>query len=233
METRVRDDAAGVTVTQTGGSTDVTEGGATDVYTVQLTSQPLGDVTIALNPGAQASVSRASLTFTAGNWNAAQMVTVAAVDDSAAEGTHTGNITHTSGSTDPIYNGMAIASVTVHITDNDTSGVVVTQSGGNTSVSESGTTDTYTVVLNSQPLAAITVNLSGDAQASVSPSSLVFDVSSWNVAQTVTVSAVDDFVAEGSHTGTIGQSVSGADPNYNGYAVPPSPCTSPTTTPPA
>ncbi|MDI6891269.1 MAG: LamG domain-containing protein, partial [Thermodesulfovibrionales bacterium] len=41
-------DTAGVTITESAGSTDVTEGGATDTYDVVLTSQPAANVSIGL-----------------------------------------------------------------------------------------------------------------------------------------------------------------------------------------
>jgi uncharacterized protein (DUF2141 family) len=109
----------GVTITQTGGSTQVTEGGATDTYTVVLNSAPTGDVTITLNSGTQLSTNVPTLTFTAGNWNVAQTVTVTAVNDTVGEGPHQGVITSTVSSTDSNYNGLSVASVVAQITDND------------------------------------------------------------------------------------------------------------------
>ena len=118
-------DTAGVTVTESSGSTAVTEGGATDSYTVVFTSQPTANVTITPSPNAQVSVSPTTLTFTSANWNSAQTVIVTAVDDGSIEGNHTGAITHAATSSDTTYNGISIASVTPSITDNDRA------SGGN------------------------------------------------------------------------------------------------------
>ena len=83
---------AEVLIVQSGGSTQVTEGGATDRYTVVLDTPPTANVVIAISPDAQVSVTPISLTFTSANWNIAQTVTVTAVDDAVAEGTHTGVI---------------------------------------------------------------------------------------------------------------------------------------------
>ena len=63
-----------VTVAESGGSTDVTEGGATDTYTVVLDSQPTADVMIAVSTDAEVSVATSSLTFTSVDWNVAQTV---------------------------------------------------------------------------------------------------------------------------------------------------------------
>lgn len=117
--TITNDDTAGIVLTQSVGSTDVTEGGNTDTYTLVLTSQPTANVSIALGPDAQVSTSGSPVVFTAGNWNVAQTVTVTAVDDAVVEGNHTGTITHTVSSGDANYNAFAVANVVANITDND------------------------------------------------------------------------------------------------------------------
>jgi len=109
--------APGVTISQSGGSTAVTEGGATDTYTVVLTGEPTANVTITPTPGSQLTVSPPSLTFTISNWSTPQTVTVTAVNDAVAEGTHNGTINQAAASSDPGYNGIAIAAVTATITD--------------------------------------------------------------------------------------------------------------------
>jgi hypothetical protein len=109
--------APGVAISQSGGSTAVTEGGATDTYTVVLTGEPTANVTITPSPSSQLTVSPPSLIFTISNWSTPQTVTVTAVNDAVAEGAHSGTITHAAASTDPGYNGIAIAAVTATITD--------------------------------------------------------------------------------------------------------------------
>ncbi len=212
-------DTVGVQITQSGGSTNVTEGGATDSYTVVLSSQPTANVTVTVTPNSQVSVNKTTLTFTTSNWNVAQTVTVTAVNDQIAEGSHTGTITHAVSSGDTRYNGLSVAGVTVQITDNDTAGVQITQSGGSTNVTEGGATDSYTVVLSSQPTANVTVTVTPNSQVSVNKTTLTFTASNWNVAQTVTVSAVDDQIVEGNHTGTITHAVSSGDTRYNNLSV--------------
>jgi hypothetical protein len=211
----------GVTITQSGGSTAVTEGGATDTYTVVLNTAPTADVTVTINPGTQVTVAPATLTFTSTNWNVAQTVTVTAVDDAAVEGPHTGTISHTSASTDTTYNALTIASVTANITDNDApvAGVTITQSGGSTAVTEGGATDTYTVVLNTAPTANVTVTINPGTQVTVAPVTLTFTTANWNTAQTVTVTAVDDALSEGTHSGTITHTAASTDAAYNGVAI--------------
>jgi hypothetical protein len=109
--------APGVNIAQSGGSTAVTEGGATDTYTVVLTGEPTASVTITPSPNSQLTVSQPSLTFTISNWSTPQTVTVTAVNDALAEGTHSGTVTHAAASADPGYNGIAIATISATITD--------------------------------------------------------------------------------------------------------------------
>ena len=64
---------------------------------------------------------------------------------------------------------------------------LMNQSGG-------GSQDTFTVVLGSEPTSNVVVDLtaSDSTESVVSKSSLTFNASNWNQAQTVTVSGVDD-----------------------------------------
>jgi hypothetical protein len=224
-------DTAGVTVTQSGGSTNVNEMGPTsDTYTIVLTSQPTATVTITVDPDAQSNIGAGAglpvdLTFTTGNWNSAQTVTVTAVDDLAQEGPHTSTITHTAASADSFYNAISISSVTANVTDNDIPGVTIVQSGGSTAVNEAGpTSDTYTINLESLPTADVTITVTPNAQLSVGAgagvaTNLVFTTGNWNTPQTVTATAVDDAVAEGAHNGTITHTAASSDTDYNGFAI--------------
>ena len=57
--------------------------GESGTYTVALASQPTSDVTVEISqrPPGRATVSPASLTFTADNWNTSQTVTIASTED--------------------------------------------------------------------------------------------------------------------------------------------------------
>ncbi len=63
------------------------------------------------------TVNPASLTFTTANWNIPQAVTITAVNDHVPEGGHAGTILHTAASTDAVYNGAPISSLSVTIND--------------------------------------------------------------------------------------------------------------------
>ena len=59
----------------------------------------------------------------------------------------------------------------------------MTESGG-TSVAESGTTDTFTVVLNSEPTGNVVLDVTSadTGEATVSASGLTFTMGDWNTA---------------------------------------------------
>ncbi len=206
-------------IVPTGGSTNVAEGGATDTYSVVLSVLPTANVVVAVTPDSQSTVSSATLTFTTANWNVAQNITVTAVNDALVEGPHTSAISHTSTSADPNYSGAVFDAVIANITDNDVAGVTVVQSGGTTGVTEGGATDSYTLVLTAQPLQPVQVNLTGNAQISLSSGTVTFTNANWNVTQTVTVTAVNDFLVEGPQVAAITHSTTSTDANFNALTV--------------
>ncbi|MEB3174524.1 MAG: FG-GAP-like repeat-containing protein, partial [Cyanobacteriota bacterium] len=86
-------------------------------------------------------------------------------------------------------------------------------------VTEGGATGTYTVVLDSAPTANVTITLNPGNQLTVNQGTLTFTPANFNIAQTVTVTAIDDPVGEGPHRGVISATVTSSDANYNGITV--------------
>ena len=188
---------------------------STVTYTVTLATQPSGPVTIIPSSGdsGAVSVSPASLTFTAANWDTAQTVSVTGVqDDDTANETVT--VSHSVSGYDTVTSAH---SVMVTVTDNDTAGVSVEP----TSVSPSeGVTLTYTVTLVTLPAGPVTITpSSGDSGAvGVEPASLTFTAANWNTAQTVSVTGVQDDDAN-NETVTVSHSVSGYDTVTSAHSV--------------
>ncbi|MFZ2726657.1 MAG: FG-GAP-like repeat-containing protein [Methylococcaceae bacterium] len=90
-------------------------------------------------------------------------------------------------------------------------------STADTTVTEGGVTDSFAVVLNGQPTSDVTVTLDNtNQQVSTSVTSLTFTSANWNTPQYVTVTAVDDSVGEGAHTGVIKFTTSSSDSAFNG-----------------
>ncbi|MEG4409227.1 calcium-binding protein, partial [Microcoleus sp. MON2_D5] len=96
-----------------------------DIYKVRLNTQPTANVTVAIAPETQVTLSQRALTFTPVNWNLPQTVTVTAVDDALVEGDRVSPINHATTSTDTLYNNL-VAPLTVNISDNDNLGDVKT-----------------------------------------------------------------------------------------------------------
>jgi hypothetical protein len=107
----------------------------------------------------------------------------------------------------------------------DCPGVLIKQAGGSTDVAEQGISDTYTIRLVTAPTADVTVTVDPDDQAEVNGNGagnsddLTFTTSDWGTAQTVTVTAIYDAVAEGLHTSTITHTAASTDTNYNGISI--------------
>ena len=88
-------------------------------------------------------------------------------------------------------------------------------------VTEEGTTgDSYTVVLNSQPTANVTVTVAGHAGTDVTPSptSLTFTTTNWGTAQTVTVTAGDD-ADTANESVSLTHSAASTDSDYQGITI--------------
>ncbi|MGA2061415.1 MAG: MBG domain-containing protein, partial [Thermoguttaceae bacterium] len=99
-----------------------------------------------------------------------------------------------------------------------TAGITVTPVGGLTTT-EAGGTAQFTVVLDSQPTADVIIGISSSdtTEGTVSTSSLTFTSANWNTPQVVTVTGVDDLVADGDIAYTIITApATSADLNYNG-----------------
>ncbi len=220
------DDTAGFTFAPASGLS-VTEAGGTAVFTVRLNSQPTANVSIALSSGtpAEGTVAPSPLTFTNGNWNVTQNVTITGVNDNVDDGDVAFNIvTAAATSVDGKYNNLNPADVGAICRDDDTAAFVVTESGGSTAVTEGGASDGFDIRLATQPTAPVQVSLAG-TQVGTSPSVIWFsaagsttgagtigDPRRWNFTFPVTVTATDDAIAEGSHAGSV--SITGASGGY-------------------
>jgi hypothetical protein len=218
-------DVPQIVMYESSATTVLHEGGTIDDYFLGLSHQPTHDVTVTISSDAQQEIINGptTLTFTPSDWNVLRRVFVRAIDDIVPEDTpHNGFISHTATSSDPRYHNITIAGIPTFITDNELPGVRVLPSGGSTLLSESGTTDTYDVVLTRQPSSDVVIAIQPDAQTTVaSPGpTLTFTNSNWNLPQTVTIAAVNDTNVEGTHSAVVNHTATSADPLYSGIGVP-------------
>src|SRR4029453_973086 len=101
-------------------------------------------------------------------------------------------------SADLTYNNVDAADVAMTNTDDDAARIPVTPTTGLTTTEGLGTA-TFTVVLNTQPTADVTIALSSSdtTEGTVLPVSLTFTSLNWNVPQTVTITGVNDDLDDG------------------------------------
>jgi len=207
--TNTDNEIAGVTVTPTTGLT-TTEAGGTATFNVLLNTEPDGNVVIDVESLdlTEATVDKPQLTFTPADWATAQTVTVTGVDDDLADGNQTITVTldiNAGATLDTTgYALLDPADVTVTNTDNDTAGVTVNPTSGLITTEDIGT-DTFTVVLNTEPVSDVIINVTSSdlTEGTVNPAQpdqplqLTFTPADWSTVQTVTVTGVNDDITDG------------------------------------
>ena len=180
-------------ITATPASLPIDEGD-TGEYMVSLDAQPTGTVTVMVRGASgDVTVNPARLIFTTSNWDEPKTVEVKAGQDADSEPDAAVTLTHAASGGG--YNGVTGGMVTVTITEDEIPGVTVTPRA--LTVTEGSAAGTYTVVLNTEPTGTVTITLGGldaakDQSLMVTPTTLTFTQRNWNIAQMVSVSAVED-----------------------------------------
>ena len=199
------------TLTLSGGSSeDVTLDYATGLATGDISARSgLGRATAGDDYIAASGV----VTFASGEQT--KTITVQVQDDDISEGTEFFGVNLSSLTNAEFTNQQTKENASVGIRDNDTLGVLISRSQivleepiqGATAI-----TDSYTVVLTSQPTATATVTIGGasDPAVSLNKSSLTFTALNWNTAQTVTITPVRDDDAADEFV-TVTHTLSGGD----------------------
>ena len=94
---------------------------------------------------------------------------------------------------------------------------VTPMTNGGVTTSESGTNTAISVVLGSQPTANVIVTpSSSDTTAATVSGALTFTSGNWSTPQLITITGVDNSVADGSHAYVISVTTTSSDPNFNG-----------------
>jgi uncharacterized repeat protein (TIGR01451 family) len=138
-----------------------TEGADTAAFTVAPLSPPQGSaaMTIVIGASPQCSFAPTTLTFTAANFTTPQTVTVTAINDAVAEGTHScapAAITTTN------YGGVTGAAPSFTVFDNDNPSFTITKTASAASISAPGTI-TYTITVDNNGSAVLTAPTLTDA----------------------------------------------------------------------
>ena len=222
----VSEAAAATTVTVT-----ATLGGSTTFAANKTVTVKVGaDADSATEGTDYANVADFTITINAGSSSGSETFTLTPTNDVIDEANETLSVGGSSA-------GLSVTGDTVTITDNDNviadSRIVeVTISKTAVTVAEADDTgtpsvkehqDTYTVVLTSQPTADVTVSVTSSDRliATVDRSALTFTSANWSMAQTVTVTGVNDDVdnARDSRNATVIHVVSGTGSGYEGVTA--------------
>ena len=155
----IDNDSPGFNISPISGATSEAGGSAT--FTVQLTTQPSSNVSIDINSDntAEGTIDKTVLTFTQGDWNTAQTVTVTGEDDNVEDGDQTYAINFASAvSNDNNYNNLTPVNVNVINTD-DEGNPTVSLSIINSSINEDGGAAIVYANLSGLTNQPVTVNL--------------------------------------------------------------------------
>ena len=199
----------------------ISEAGGIATVTATLSGKSSAAVTLtvgttAVSPAVQTDFTQtgSTLTIAAGATTSAGTVTVAAVDNSAAQGSKRVTVSATAAG----GNGVADPSdATLTLRDDEFS---LAESAVSGQATEGGGTATFTVALRSPPSAAVTVAVTSQdtSEGTVDPSSLIFAPGAWSTAQTVTVTGVDDDVDDGTVTWSVRLDPSSGDATFDALA---------------
>ena len=197
-----------ITVNPTSLTIEEEDADNTGTFTVQLATEPTGDVRVRISPGrsGDVSVDDTSLEFTSDNYNAPQTVTVTVApdDDAITDDPVTLKLTASGAN----YGGVT-RDLTVNITEDDERGVTVAPAVLEV---EEGDSEKYEVNLDSEPSGPVTVRVEGaTGDVRVSPPSLTFTTGNWDTKKEFTVSVVHDADAVDDPDVTLTHTVSGGD----------------------
>ncbi len=208
-------DAAGITSSESAFS--LSEGGASDTFTLVLTSKPTSTVTVTFTTStAGITLVPDALAFTTDNWATPQTVTISATDDSRYESSHTTSVVMTVSGGVYGYPLITPPTITATITDNETSDI--TLSASTLAVTE-GSFGTLTFVLASQPTSTVTLVFATPSESALSASSLTFTADNWSTSQMLTVNILNNRDYVGTRTATLTTTVT-SDTTFSQVAVP-------------
>lgn len=199
---------------------DTSENGTTAVFNVSLNAAPNADVSIAVqsSDASEWSVAPAMLTFTGGNWQTAQTVTVSGLDDAELDGLQLGSIqVQPALSADPRFNALDAPDVSARNADNDGPAIVVDPTAVVTA--EAGTAATFTVRLNAAPMAEVLIPIGpvDSTEWQVLDLDIRLNASNWQSGRSVQVTPIDDTAVDGNQSATLLLGVAqSADQRFNG-----------------
>jgi hypothetical protein len=106
--------------------------------------------------------------------------------------------------------------------DDATGGVIIVPPPVDATTGEDGSTGSFTVTLSSAPRDTVTLTFTSTDPTEGVPSvtTITFDSTNWNVAQTILVNGIDDNIVDGDIVYSILTQLSSNDPNFNDVSFP-------------
>jgi surface protein len=134
-------------------------------------------------------------TVTIGDGQTTATITITPIDDGEVEPLETVEITLLA---DVAYTIGTSMNAIVNITDNDSPGITV-DPNTDLETSEDGTTATFTVVLNTEPITDVVLDISSTVpvEATVAPEQITFTPANWDTPIEITVTGMDDTEIDG------------------------------------
>ncbi|WP_143867261.1 DUF4347 domain-containing protein, partial [Nostoc linckia] len=188
------------------------------VFTVKLSNASSDVITVDYNTSNDTAIANVDYTPATGTLTfnpgvTTQTIAIPILNDFVAESSDRFfvNLTNSINATiaDPQANGT--------ITDNDTPGITISPVNALVTT-EAGGSANFTIQLDTQPTADVTINLSSSNvnEGTISATSVTFTAANWNTPQTITVTGVNDGIADGNTTYQIitAKAVS-SDAKYN------------------
>ena len=182
-----------------------TEAGGKTSFTLKLGKEPTSKVIVDIKSKDESEgiASESKITFTTTFWDDTKAVEVVGQNDDIDDGDVTYEI-EVSGvvSDDSRYNGIDPDDAQlVNKDDSDEAGFTITPVEGLVTT-EAGEKDTFSIKLNSEPIANLTIPLAKtkEKEGSLSTDSLVFTPANWSTIQKVIVTGVNDSIIDGDRT---------------------------------
>ena len=220
------DDEATATATLVLTPASILENGAVSTVTARLSHPTTEAVTLTVSAapvspavaGDFTQGATTTLTIAAGGTTSTGLVTVTAEDNAVASGRKQVRVSATAAGGRMV---AAPSAATLVIRDDEFG---LDESAVTGQATEDGGTATFTVALQTQPSAAVTVSVTSrdedgrpdESEGTVSPPSLVFTLQNWSTAQRVTVTGVDDDVDDGDVAWKVRLDPSSGDADYDG-----------------
>ncbi|MGE0089643.1 MAG: Ig-like domain-containing protein, partial [Bacteroidales bacterium] len=209
----------GATITYAGNTN---ENGKEVLLSIVLNTEPSADVSIELKSEdlTEATLSYGRITFTSTNWLTPQVVSVTGEDDHLIDGDISYRVlANNMVSTDQVYSGLNVESITLINEDNDVANIILAISDYNTSEDTENTQ--FTLELAAEPVSEVSISIinSDITEGFVEPENVVFTPENWNVKQTITVTGLDDDLKDGDIQYELSFAVTSTDNQYDMFSM--------------